>query len=361
MNDLISVLMCVYNTPVLYLREAVMSIIGQSYNNLEFVIVDDSSDDGDVIDYLEELACDDNRVKLIHNKENSGLTRALNIGLKQCHGKYIARMDSDDISLANRLIIQYDYMEKNRDVALVGSNIISFGEGLEEKDETGTDDAFDDPEGYRIRSLMQHSGPAHPTFMFRREFLEKNGIEYREDILKAQDYGIMCDILLAGGIIRKIRAPLLKYRIHSGQITNTAEIEQKAYQCRVSYDNFKKVFPDLDGEECAALSLLGCDYEYDDLLRAVKRNKKLSETCGFLISNKDRCGDYNNYIKAIKKVIILNKRNGKYNSGSFNIELRSKWWKKALRTSIQLKSPWGMKPFTLFSYMFAWRLEHNKK
>ena len=360
MNDLISVLMCVYNTTVLYLREAVMSIIGQSYNNIEFVIVDDSSDDRDVIDYLEKLARDDNRVKLIHNRENYGLTRALNIGLKQCHGKYIARMDSDDISLENRLEIQYDYMEENMDVALVGSNITVFGDDIEGTYETRIDDVIDDQDRYKIRSLMQHSGPPHPTFMFRAEFLSCNSIEYREDILKAQDYGIMCDILLMGGIIKKIKAPLLKYRIHSGQITNTSEIEQKAYQCRVSYDYFKKIFPDMDDGEYAALSLLGCEYEYDDILKAVMMSEKLSEVCRFLICNKDKCKDYNNYIKAVKNVIKINKRKDIYDNNLFITELRSRWWKKALRNSVKSKSFWGMKPFTLFSYMYAWRVEHNK-
>ena len=103
MNELVSVLMCVYDTPVRYLKEATESILNQTYDNLEFIIVDDGSGLKETGDYLEAVSKADNRIKLIHNNNNIGLTKSLNIGLHFCKGNYIARMDADDISISERI------------------------------------------------------------------------------------------------------------------------------------------------------------------------------------------------------------------------------------------------------------------
>lgn len=94
MNSLVSVLMCVYNSQQ-YLSEAIESILKQSYNNFEFIIVNDAStDDSKLI----IKSYQDKRIKYFENKSNFGLTFSLNFGLKQCKGEFIARMDADDIS-----------------------------------------------------------------------------------------------------------------------------------------------------------------------------------------------------------------------------------------------------------------------
>lgn len=173
------------------------------------------------------------------------------------HRRLYCTMDADDVSLPNRFERQICYMRNHPDMALVGSNIIVFGEGIEEKVETDNEECGTDSERYRICSLVQHSGPPHPTFMLCRSFLCEHGIQYREEILKAQDYGIMVDIMKAGGTIHKMHEPLLKYRVHEGQITAKSEIEQKAYQSRVSYDYLCFLLPELADAHCAAISLLG--------------------------------------------------------------------------------------------------------
>ncbi len=359
MGDLVSVLMCVYNTPVDYLKEAIDSILNQSYQNFEFIIVDDCSTDSEVISCLEFYKNADDRVIIINNKTNTGLTKALNIGIFYCKGTYIARMDSDDISLGNRLQSQVDYLKSHGDVALVGSNIICFGNGVEEIDTSKLESSSDDYDMYLIHSLIQHSGPPHPTFMFRADFLRQNSIKYREDILKAQDYGIMADILKAGGVIKKIHEPLLRYRVHDKQITSTSEIEQKIYQLRVSFDLLRVVFPALSDAECLAISLLGCPNSPEEISEVMYKNRSIAQVMQVYSENQRALNEPGTYITALKKTFKHNAQGKTYNPAKLEAELRYRWWKYALHRTKVLRRLWGMRAYTILSYRYNWG--HRKK
>ena len=93
-KPLVSVLMCVYNTKVEYLEEASSSILNQTYQDIEFIIVDDGSSEQSTLAQLSNICSRSDKVRLIRNNNNIGLTKSLNIGLKKCSGKYIARMDA---------------------------------------------------------------------------------------------------------------------------------------------------------------------------------------------------------------------------------------------------------------------------
>ncbi len=348
-----SVLMCVYNTPIEYLKEAVQSILDQTYESIEFVIVDDASSEKDVVDYLNELAHEVSNVILVRNSSNIGLTKSLNLGLNSCHGKYIARMDSDDISLPNRLQRQMEHLKQNLHVALVGSNIITFGNGIEEKDGSFNISRCDDPEVYRIRSLFQHSGPPHPTFMFKAGFLQKNSIKYREDILKAQDYGIIVDILKSSGDIYKIKEPLLKYRIHKGQITAQSEIEQAAYQWRVSYDYISIVFPELTEVERVAVASFGYIYDNKQVIETINRNDELKRLCIPICKYESQLRNSRCYIRAVKSIIRINRRVRRYDGRKFETELRRELWKKAVRFYNNNGGLGIVEPYILLSYRFC--------
>ncbi len=354
MNEasLVSVLMCVYNTPPGYLEQAIESILQQTVHNIELIIVDDASDCEEVQRLLRGYAESDNRVRLVHNPENIGLTRSLNVGLPMCYGKYIARMDADDISCPERIEKQVSFLDSHENSVLVGSRITVLDDDGMETGEQPSHSGEVDPETYRIRSLLQHAGPPHPTFMFRASFLRENDIQYREDILKAQDYGIMADILKANGRIDIMREPLLKYRVHAGQITSSSQLEQKAYQSRVSYDYIRYVFPELAEPACAALSLLGCGLSLDDAMGAIMDNGKLGQACDHLAKNRALLQKPGTFVTALKRIIKTNVHRHVYDPAQFEAELRSRWWKLALRTSKQRKRPWGMSPYTILSYRF---------
>ena len=120
----ISVIMPVYNTPVPILKEAVDSILNQTFQDFEFIIIDDCSSDGSW-EYLSSLR--DSRIKLFRNTTNLGIAKTLNIGFRHAKGKYIARMDSDDVSMPDRLRRQFNFMERHPDVMVCGANTQNFG------------------------------------------------------------------------------------------------------------------------------------------------------------------------------------------------------------------------------------------
>ena len=118
-NPLVSVVLSVYNAEK-HIVEAIESILTQSYKNFEFIIIDDGSTDGS----LEIIkSYDDERIILI-SRENKGLIASLNEGIEQAKGKYIARMDADDISLSSRFEEQVTFMEMHEEVGICGTTII---------------------------------------------------------------------------------------------------------------------------------------------------------------------------------------------------------------------------------------------
>lgn len=192
-----------------YIKEAVDSILNQSFSDFEFIIIDDASSD-DTLVVIRNY--NDKRIKIIENKENKGLTVNLNHALKVAEGEYIARMDGDDISYPERIKKQVEYLDRNRDVYLIGTSVQSFGET----------DLFsilpDDSEELRIRMLLRPVF-AHPSFMFRKELIEE-GFFYDESFRTAQDYDYAARVSRVHKIGR-VKDVLLKYRIHPKQVSNS--------------------------------------------------------------------------------------------------------------------------------------------
>lgn len=116
----ISVIMSVYKEPLDWMAQSIDSILNQIYSDFEFLIVDDNPTDDKLIYFLNDYQKKDSRIKIIVNEQNVGLTKSLNIAIKQAQGKYIARMDADDISCKNRFQVQYDYMEQHLEVDEIG-------------------------------------------------------------------------------------------------------------------------------------------------------------------------------------------------------------------------------------------------
>ncbi|WP_034445892.1 glycosyltransferase family 2 protein [Butyrivibrio sp. AE2032] len=350
MEDLVSVLMCVYDTPISFLKEAIESILDQTYENIEFIIVDDCSKSLEVIDCLRKYSDLYDRILVVRNPCNIGLTKSLNVGLEYCKGNFIARMDSDDIALPDRIEKQIRYLKDNRDVAMVGSDIICFGDNMNDIDTSMETDSCCDYEFYKVSSLLRHSGPPHPTFVFRTSFLNEHGIKYRENILKAQDYGIMVDILKNGGVIRKIHEPLLRYRIHEKQITASSEIEQKVYQLKVSYDYIKFLIKDIADAEALSISMLGCMFQLDEVVNAIKENDLLAQNCDFSQELLNKLENANVYLDGQRKLLSINKKEKLFDEKLLREELCYYWWKMALHNTIRKHRLWGFGLYTLNCY-----------
>ena len=212
----ISVLMSVYNGEK-YLETAIQSILKQTFQDFEFIIIDDASTDS-TPDILIKLS--DPRVKILRNHKNLGLTKSLNIGTREAQGEYIARMDADDISLPHRFESQIRYLDMHTDYALVGSLAYQI-------DETGqyqfipklqTDD-------HLIRKhLIQSNNFVHGSVMIRRNVLLSMG-GYDERFKYANDYNLWLRIIERHKVAN-LPEPLYCWRSYSTQISSAKKQDQ---------------------------------------------------------------------------------------------------------------------------------------
>ena len=205
--------MSVYKPNQKYLIEAIESIINQSYKDFEFIIVNDG--DNVILNY-ESF---DSRIKVIHNKKNIGLTKSLNIALKEAKGEYIARMDADDISMPDRFELQVTYMDENPNVGVLGSQIEIIGT-CEKVKKPLTDES--------IRWWFFKGNPiAHPSVFIRKAVLVAHGLEYNSSLQPTEDFDMWWRMAQVTQLAN-LNEVLLKYRYHEQQeSTAKAEIQQK--------------------------------------------------------------------------------------------------------------------------------------
>ena len=234
----VSVVMATYNTEIPILKEAVDSILNQTFRDFEFIIIDDGSSNGSD-QYLKSIA--DERVKIIWNRENMGVTKSLNIGLKAARGKYIARMDADDISLPARFEKQFTFMEAHPDVIVCGAVAKMFTEGKEFL--PSNPNLPKDMEEYRVRMLFASPGPSHPSAFIRHETLIAHQILYDEKLICAQDYG-MWETISHYGQIYTLEEILVYRRIHENQISQA----KRSVQIQCDQMTQKKILSALLGD-----------------------------------------------------------------------------------------------------------------
>lgn len=206
----VSVVMSVYNGET-YLREAVDSILQQTFRNLEFIVVDDGSTDG-TRRVLESYA--DNRIVLI-NQENAGLARSLNRGIRLAKGKYIARMDADDISMPERLMEQVSFLERNPNVAVVGA----YAFWIDENGKPQRTLKFPTAPDKLRRALLWRIPFCHGSVMCRKDCLETAGL-YREDVGPVEDYNLWFRIAETHDLAN-IPEYFYKLRVHSQSLTSS--------------------------------------------------------------------------------------------------------------------------------------------
>ena len=212
----VSVIMAVYNTKEEWLRESIESILNQTFSDFEFIIINDGSSNN-----AEEiiLSYKDKRIKYI-KQENQGLAKSLNNGLQIAQGEYIARMDSDDISLPSRFEKQVNFLDKNKEISILGTWFEIFPETQ----------IIKHPEKIDFLTLLKYCCLGHPTVMFRREDFEKHNLKYNETFKAAQDYDLWSRAIRYIKMAN-LQEVLLKYRWHNESITQTkAEIQQKNAQ-----------------------------------------------------------------------------------------------------------------------------------
>lgn len=230
----ISVIMGVYNqNDEKVLRKAVDSILNQTFKDFEFIIYDDGSqpDAALILEKIEKL---DPRIVLIGQEKNHGLAFSLNACINQARGKYIARMDADDISHPDRLKVQYDFLETHPQFSWCGCNARLL-------DENGIWGMAERPEEPTEKDYLKFSPYIHPTVMYRASiFEETEGYKVSEETLLCEDYEIFMRLRQLGKRGYNIQEPLFTYR-EDGDSYKRRNFHRSVNEAKVRYDNFKKL------------------------------------------------------------------------------------------------------------------------
>jgi hypothetical protein len=247
----ISVILPAYNAEK-YIEESIESILKQTFNDFELIVINDGS-----TDQTKEkiLSFTDKRIRYIENKKNLGLIDTLNKGLFFSNGVYIARMDADDLCKENRFEKQIDFFLKDRDVDILGTNIHLLNSESYIKYKLTNEEN-------RIELLLQPV-VAHPSVMMKKESIQKHRLFYDKAADCAEDYKLWIDATLCGLSIKNIGEYLLDYRIHTNQIST------KYRQQQIEISNYIRIVY----AECFFKSIIkGNEREYLCLMLGVNLN-----------------------------------------------------------------------------------------
>ncbi|MFM0136042.1 glycosyltransferase family 2 protein [Caballeronia grimmiae] len=199
----ISVLMPVHNGEA-FIEEAIQSILQQRYRNFELLIINDGSDD-QTHAIATRISQDDPRVQLLF-QEKAGIVAALNLGISHANGRYLARMDADDVAHPMRLSIQLERMEAEPRLVACGTDIVKFGRSFQYVSTPATNE--------ECKALLTiESCFAHPTVMMRAQVIQQRSLQYRADDKYVEDYRLWTE-LATHGEFANISLPLLRYRTH---------------------------------------------------------------------------------------------------------------------------------------------------
>ncbi len=216
----ISIIMPVYNGE-LYLEKSLNSIKNQTFSDFEFLIIDDGSTDR-TPEILKKYASCDSRIRIL-NQNHQGIVKALNLGIEESRGLFIARMDADDIALPDRLEKQYNKINSSPDIVALGTSITMIDPGSRK-----LRNCFSATENQEIVELLirgKGSAIVHPTALFRKDALQKIG-GYREKYKHVEDLDLYIRLSEVGQLAN-LGEILLHYRLHE-QSANLIRINEQS-------------------------------------------------------------------------------------------------------------------------------------
>ena len=300
--SLVSVIMSIYNEPCSYIEEAVKSILNQTLEDLEFIIVNDNPARKDIGDYI--LSFKDSRIRFIQNDQNIGLAESMNKAVRLAQSPFLARMDADDISLPSRLEKEYDILNK-KSFDLVFSDYLYI-----DKDSipiASSPHPYYTPEKLP-EIILTKSVIHHPTVMMTRAIYDKVG-GYR-NFPCAQDADMWLRMLYAGCRYYMIPEMLHKYRVNPNSVSS-----RKWYMQKVTIYYINELF-------IRRLQTGRDDFSVENYRRYLVRNKisddeaaqRLRVTVGFL----ERAAEYNSEGKRFLSVLyrgmaFIHSRNARKN------------------------------------------------
>ena len=196
----------IYNEKIIFLKESIESLINQSMTNWNCIIILEGNSKANK-NFLENIVKEDERFALIKPKNKIGLAESINLGLKKAKTEYIARFDSDDIMHKERLLTQFNFLEKNKSFSVVGSNIFIINQnGLVKKlrkyPKSGSN---------LLLYFSFRCGLAHPATMYRLKDVISAGM-YKKDLSGAEDLDLWLRMIKKGYKFYNLQKPLLFYR-----------------------------------------------------------------------------------------------------------------------------------------------------
>ncbi len=238
-NDLITVIMPCYNTER-YINQAIESILNQTYKNFELIVIDDGSNDK-TYDLAREYERKDNRVKVLKNKNSKGIAGAMNTGLDLAKGKYITRMDSDDLSKPERLMKQYKFLCENKEYNACSVNIYAIDKKGKRKSET----LFKNIKNLPKEWIMIYDNPVpNAPIMYSSNIIKKNNLKFDEKLKTAEDYSFLSNYIINGGKITMLEESLYEYRYHNTNISKSNYFITVENSIKV-VDNYIKTMTDI--------------------------------------------------------------------------------------------------------------------
>lgn len=321
MPALVSVVMPVHNG-ALYVAEAIDSILNQTFTDFEFIIINDGS-----TDTTESVIrrFNDERISYFKNEKKQQIVNTLNFGVRVAKGRYIARMDADDISHAERLAKQVQFMESRKDIAVCGTWVKTFG-----------DSVFSwrypvSPEEVRA-SLLFYCPVAHPSVLVRKVVFER--FQYANDFHKSEDYKLWCDVSSCFKIAN-IPETLLYYRLHDKQTSTLSGRMQLQQSNLIRSELIQNFGLSLDSQLLNVFFKLANEEKVN-----IKQAKKILK---LILSRNNEVGIYQK--KALKKVV----RKYWYNAARRNSEggLGVFFYYTASSGMPSVFNPWALTAFFL--------------
>ena len=296
----ITVLLPVYNGER-YLRETIQSILTQTYTGFELLIIDDGSTDSS-LEIMRSFS--DQRIRILENPERLKLSGALNRGMKEARGTYIARMDADDIALPQRLEKQLDFMEKHPEVGVCGTAIEIFG-SVKTRTDVYPKSA---PE---IQAYALFDCPfCHPTVMLRRDLFLQHGFLYDGSYYPTEDYELWTRAveLFPTANLKEV---LLRYRVHDNSMTGSDWDAMDKQAARII---------------AGILDSMAMEFTEEEL--ALHRNIGRGRSCRCTMEEMDQAEAW------LQRLVAVNRRQQKYQEQALIAMLSLVWYRLCMNNTV---------------------------
>jgi len=292
-KDKVSILMPVYNASP-YLNEAIESIIGQTYKNLELILVNDkSTDDSEKI--IKNWQKKDPRIILIENKYEKGIWGSLNSAIDILNGDLIARADADDVQKKDRLEFQVNFLNKYNEIDLIGGGFRIFGNNIRPKN------IYNYSNNIKLFwKFITNTYFCHPSIMFRKKILDSVPYYPKE---ASEDFAFFSQIIKIYKT-KNVKKILLDYRQHLDNYSNTKKEEIISSVLSTSQKNYFFYLNTLDGFEKFYKFHANNILKFSDLLEIFKISIKIAKKISKQYKNKNSIINFI-YLLILIKIQIL--------------------------------------------------------